>query len=175
MSEFTSSARARTIYVSQGEIAVEGSPDVVITAVLGSCIAVCLHDPKARVGGMNHILVPETGGDLHAEGAAVNAMEMLINAMIKAGAQKRNFVAKMFGGSQLTAGLGNIGERNATIVREFLQNEGIPLNGESVGGNAARRIEFRPHEGAARQRKVRDTPVEVVKPVATPTNDLELF
>ena len=77
-----SGEREKRVNIVQGEFFVSVDPDVVITTLLGSCVAACLHDPLARVGGMNHFLLPgQVGAERQpaAERAGVHLMELLVN------------------------------------------------------------------------------------------------
>ena len=139
-------------HVIQGEFAVTDDPNIVLTAILGSCVACCLNDPIARVGGMNHFLLPgdESSGDDSLR-YGVNSMELLINGLLRRGARRDRLEAKLFGGARVLAGLSDVGSQNAAFARRFLKEEGIPCIGESLGGNQARRVRFSPTTGAARQ------------------------
>lgn len=143
----------RTITVCQGELAVSGEPGVSLSAILGSCVATCLWDPRAKVGGMNHILLPgraDQGPTGNKYG--IFAMEALINDLMKAGARKGALRARIFGGAQtFENGLG-IGAANAEFVRGFLETEGIPIVSASVGGTQSRRIRFTPSDGRVEER-----------------------
>ena len=95
--------------------------DTVIMTVLGSCIAACLWDNRAGIGGMNHFMLPEgDSSDVSARYGSY-AMELLINEMQKAGARRESLQAKIFGGAQVMAGFTtmNVGERNTRFVRDF--------------------------------------------------------
>lgn len=166
----------RTEHINQGEYAVSDEADLMITTLLGSCVAVCLHDPGSNVGGMNHILLPEdTGGAATGASFGVNAMELLINGLIKLGADRKRLTAKVFGGSQMVKGLSNIGERNREFAMKFLDAEKIPCISESTGGVVGRRVQFWPHSGRARQKLMESV---VNEPMPTPkprTSDIELF
>lgn len=166
----------RPRHISQGEYAV-GDPDhESISPILGSCVATCLYDPGARIGGMNHFLLPEsTGISIQAASFGVNAMEILINALIKSGADRNRLKAKVFGGARMIAGLSDIGLKNAQFVTEFLRRENIDCVSQSLGGTQARRIEFWPADGRARQRLLGEAQVfeTVAKP--KPGNEVELF
>lgn len=146
-------AAGTVVHVIQGEFAVSPDPDVVMTTVLGSCISACLCDPVRRVGGMNHFLLPD--GDRTSDSAdlrfASAAMEQLVNALLKAGAERGRLRAKLFGGARIMAGLPDIGRRNAEAALAFLAGEGIACVSMSVGGNDGRRIRFWPTTGRARQ------------------------
>ncbi|WP_138473358.1 chemotaxis protein CheD [Poseidonocella sp. HB161398] len=170
-------AGPRTEHINQGEYAVGSEAEHMITTLLGSCVAVCLHDPSNNVGGMNHILLPEeTGGAAVGASFGVNAMELLINGLIKIGADRSRLEAKVFGGGKMVAGLSDIGLRNRDFVMKFLQAEHISCVGESTGGTSGRRIQFWPHSGKARQKfmetAIKEVPVAVPKPKA---DDIELF
>lgn len=168
--------KAQTLHIAQGEFAV-GKPDgSSISTILGSCVATCLYDEAAQVGGMNHFLLPDSGGsNLNSARYGVNAMELLINALIKTGAQRSRLKAKVFGGGRMIAGLTDIGQKNAEFVLDFLRREGIDCFGQSLGGTQARRIEFWPATGRARQRLLGEARVVEAVPVPSDGNGVELF
>src|SRR5262249_19029290 len=117
-------ALVHVVHVVQGEFKVSTSPDVMLTTVLGSCVAACMRDPAAGVGGMNHFLLP---GVLAGEGAdlerGVHAMELLINALLQAGARRDRLEAKLFGGARMMKNLSDIGAKNSVFASEFLRQE----------------------------------------------------
>lgn len=164
--------------IVQGEFAVSDRQDFVISTILGSCVAVCLHDPVRRMGGMNHILLPagmpEAG---RADPFATNDMERLINSLIKRGGDRRRFSAKVFGGASVIAGLSDVGARNIAFVRGFLSTEGIPCLAESTGGTRGRQVRFWPASGRVRQRFVAaaDVSEAPVTPASPRTSEVELF
>jgi len=124
---------------------------VVIMTVLGSCIAACLWDSRAGVGGMNHFMLPE-GDSSDASGRYGSyAMELLINEMLKAGARRESLQAKIFGGAQVMAGFTtmNVGERNTRFVQEYLRTERIPLLAEDVLDIHPRKVCLFPTTGKA--------------------------
>ena len=174
----------RRITVMQGETRVSDQADVVLTTVLGSCIAACLYDPEVKVGGINHFLLAEPGrGDTDVDSMqryGVYAMEVLINAMLAMGASRNQLRARIYGGASLRDGFRDIGAANAQFARRFLHEERIALIGEDVGGFDARRVEFRPTLGLARSRIAAERPTEqvrMVKPAAPPASlgDVEFF
>ncbi|MHA6323961.1 chemotaxis protein CheD [Roseivivax sp. CAU 1753] len=141
---------ARSVLVVQGEHCVTADADVVLTTLLGSCVATCLHDPVARIGGMNHFLVAEGGTDvLGVERYGLYAMEVLINGLLKLGADKRRLEAKVFGGAAMSGGMGQIGAENAAFARRFLETENIRIVAEDMGGRIARRVRYCPSTGRA--------------------------
>lgn len=174
----------RRVSIVQGEHAVISDPHVVVSTVLGSCIAVCLHDAVAHIGGMNHFLLSEPGNasdiaphDLQRYG--IHAMEVLINAMMARGAARERLRAHIYGGANVVAGLGQIGSHNAAFARRFCRTEGISILHEDVGGSFARRIEFLPHEGRSRCARIAQAPAVSTppKPLVVPakSGELELF
>lgn len=168
----------KTITVIQGDFAVSSDPNVVMSTVLGSCVAVCLFEPRAAVGGMNHFLLV---GSNHASNDdlkyGVNAMELLINRVLRAGGERRLLRAKLFGGARMTDHSRDIGQSNAVFARDFLDREGIVCVSESLGGIQARRVQFTPSTGAVRQMQVAGPAPEISTPkwqVPTPA-DITLF
>ncbi|HTV34124.1 MAG TPA: chemotaxis protein CheD [Methylocella sp.] len=146
----------RRVHIIQSEYHVTSDPVVVLTTVLGSCVAACLRDPELKIGGMNHFLLP--GQDLedgslarNAESFGVHLMEMLVNGLLRQGARRERLVAKLFGGAKMIEGSADIGTRNADFAERFLHHEGISLVGGSLRGTQARRIQYWPCSGRARQ------------------------
>lgn len=173
----------KRISIVQGEQTVVSEPNVVVTTVLGSCVAVCLQDSVARIGGMNHFLLGEPSPDRPVpEGNlvryGVHAMELLINEMMKRGAARERLRAHLYGGATMIAGLGSIGRENAAFARRFVETEGIPLGHVDLGGAHARRVEFMPYEGRARSRQVAHAPpIAPPRPSSPqqPLGEVELF
>lgn len=171
------------IFLVQGEFRVSNLAGLVVTTTLGSCVACCLYDPYARVGGINHFLLPHgeafEGPDAIRYGA--HAMELLINGLLHAGARKRRLVAKLFGGARLSDHLPDVGGANTAFAEHFLQHEGIVYLGGSTRGVAARRIEFWPESGRVRQREIPADDRDVlraerfVRPIAPDAGSIELF
>ena len=126
------------------------SENLVIMTVLGSCIAACLWDSRSRVGGMNHFMLPEGGGDTSGRYGSY-AMELLINEMMKLGARRETLQAKIFGGGQVMANFTtmNVGERNTRFVQDYLATERIPIVAEDVLDIYPRKVVFFPASGKA--------------------------
>lgn len=158
--------RQQFVTLTQGEFRASRDP-VVLSTILGSCVAVCLHDPGTGTGGMNHFLLPEGGGsqDSRSERYGVNAMEQLINALLRLGARRAGLVAKAFGGANMSPRLAPIGDSNTRFTRWFLETEGIPCVAESFGGTNARRVLFWPRTGKAQQMVVPGSVDETLLPV----------
>ncbi|MEJ8561285.1 chemotaxis protein CheD [Yoonia sp. GPGPB17] len=171
------SSRETVITIVQGDFAVSTNPDVIMSTVLGSCVAVCLYDPDAGVGGMNHFLLAGTGGQRGRDlRYGVNAMELLINRLLRAGAERHKLRAKLFGGARMTTHARDIGPSNANFAEEFLKQEGIPCISQSLGGEQARRVQFTPTTGAARQLQISgDGPEIIPTKKVPPPPDITLF
>lgn len=148
------------IKLISGDCYFTDKPQQMIVTILGSCVAACLHDPKMRIGGMNHFLLPDgPGSSLRDSGEPARygafAMEQLINGIIKLGGVKSRLQAKVFGGGNVINNSAMIGSRNASFVRQFLQNENIPIVSEDLGDTYPRRLRFYPDTGKAMLMKLR--------------------
>ncbi len=136
---------------------------VVIETLLGSCVAVCLHDHVASIGGMNHILLPGKANLKIFDNVAryaINAMELLINRIMKLGGQRPNLVAKVFGGAHVLPAVSpenGMGARNLEFVLEFLQMETISIVSQDLGGHDARKIYFHTDSGEVFLKRTRPT------------------
>lgn len=128
--------------------------DKPIATLLGSCVAVCLFDPKLRLGGMNHFLLPSRTNSSHADTDATLsgdfAMEVLVNGLLNKGVNKSRLVAKAFGGGTIVSLTGMaIGARNTQFAQEWLEREGIPLVASDFSGPWSRKVVFLPENGDA--------------------------
>ncbi|HUN92774.1 MAG TPA: chemoreceptor glutamine deamidase CheD [Burkholderiaceae bacterium] len=147
------------VKILPGEFFVSGD-DIVVSTVLGSCVSACIWDRVARVGGMNHFMLPESGRESDPAGLAgrfgVFAMEQLINELLKRGARKSNFECKLFGGGAVMKNFTtlNVGERNAKFALDFLQTEGIRVASKDLLDVYPRRVVFFPTAGRALCRKL---------------------
>lgn len=152
------------IVINPGDWAVETERP--IATLLGSCVAVCFYDPKLRLAGMNHILLPcsrpPDDADIVHDGDC--AMEMLLNAMYGKGAQRGRLVAKAFGGGNIINSIEMaIGARNVSFTREWLAGEGIPLVAADFGGTWSRKVIIDPASGDVFCRR---TPISLTDAVA---------
>jgi len=165
------------IHITQGEHATGSDPGVVITTLLGSCVSVCLWDEEAGLGGMNHMLLPRPSSGSQARTlSGLQAMEILINDLLKQGAMRHRLKAKAFGGARMIRGLSDIGQQNVEFTERFLAQERIPLAQASFGGTQARNLRFWPATGRAFQ-KLTDTEVRLVdvEPPIVYGQGVELF
>jgi chemotaxis receptor (MCP) glutamine deamidase CheD len=112
---------------------------MLLVTVLGSCVAACIRDPKTGIGGMNHFMLPEGGGDQHdmlSSSARYGgyAMEVLVNQLVKLGASRNRLEAKVFGGAAVLRGFTtvNVGEMNSEFVLDYLRTERIRVVAEDL-------------------------------------------
>lgn len=170
-----------SVTVHQGEFSISSSETCTLNTVLGSCVSVCLHDPVLKIGGMNHILLPENTSQNASDVIfGLHAMELLINALLKRGSTRQNMQAKVFGGASMISGLSNIGEKNVQFVQTFLRDEGYSVLATDTGGSRGRRVRFWPATGRVQMRyMIADAPLPPVKKAAAAApssgSDIELF
>ncbi len=124
-----------------------GAESVLATYALGSCIAVAIHDPVARVGGLLHFMLPESSLNLEKAGEnpfmfADTGIPLLFRTAYQLGAEKRRLVVRVVGGAQVMDehGVFNIGKRNHVALRKILWKAGVMVHGEEVGGNTSRAV-----------------------------------
>ena len=142
----------RRLHVIRGEHFVSSDPAVVLITVLGSCVAACIRDPIAGVGGMNHFLLPGASENRRVGiSHGVHAMELLVNDLLRHGARRDRLEAKLFGGARMVDGLTDVGAQNAAFAERFLKDEAIVCLGGSLRGEYARRVQFWPASGRGRQ------------------------
>ena len=139
------------IKVGMADYKVALNPSSLITTGLGSCVGICLWDPQKRIGGLAHIMLPDSTQSRMLQNRSKYAdtgIPLLIEDMIKLGANRARLVAKIAGGAQMFAFPGNtsnlmrIGERNTEAVKKCLEEFKIRLVGEDTGGSCGRTIEF---------------------------------
>jgi len=125
-----------------------------VTTILGSCVSVCLWDPLAKIGGINHFLLPMDVGDDQASLRFGNhAVRKLIEEILGLGAQQTRLRAKLFGGACVLVAFrsreNHLGTKNVQIAREVLQAADIPIVGHDVGGERGRKLIFHTDNGSA--------------------------
>lgn len=144
--------RTEAIKVLPGEYYATGS-EIMIVTLLGSCVAACLRDSKAQVGGMNHFLLPHDKSQDAQSGARFGlfAMEVLVNALLSMGAKREAMEAKVFGGANVVKSMSNskVGQENSDFVLDFLRREHIRVVAEDLGGERPRRVHYFPRTGQA--------------------------
>ena len=144
-----------TIKVGMADLNICKGSDMITTLGLGSCIGIAIYDPVTKVGGLAHIMLPDSKqmrNNSNIAKFADTGIEELVKRMIAAGANRRRLVAKIAGGAKMfeVSGLstiGNVGERNAQASKAKLKQMGIPLLAEDTGSNYGRTVELYPSTG----------------------------
>jgi chemotaxis protein CheD len=137
------------------------SKEMNISTLLGSCVAICLWDTKLHQGGINHYMLPLWNGQGLASPKYGNiAIEKLIKNLINIGSEKKDLVAKVFGGAAVINSsdcVFNIGERNIEIQESILHDNGIKVVAKSVGGQVGRKLIFNTETGTVRMKYIKKT------------------
>ena len=168
-STLTTPSRGERVVIGIGEFAVTTSPDaVIVTHALGSCVAVCLWDPVTRVAGMLHFLLPES--KLNPERAARQpgtfadtGIPLLFQAAYAPARSRRGCACSLLGGAAITGGPGglDVGRRNALIAKKLLWQNGVLVNGESLGGTDARTVSLLAVDGRVQVTRGREVVEEL--------------
>jgi chemotaxis protein CheD len=131
--------------VRMGELAISDTPgDVLVSLGLGSCVGLAVVDKRAGVAGLAHIVLPETAGN-PKPGAmnkfADHAVPALVDGMVERGASRVFMQASLVGGASMFAAAGlEVGQRNASAVRELVAGRRVPVVAEAVGGSRGRTV-----------------------------------
>jgi len=147
----------KRVIIGIGEYAVEKPPAVIVTLGLGSCVGVCVRDPNAKVGGMVHVMLPDSGGKKVPNPGkfADTGIAALVEEIKKKGGNIKHLEAKIAGGASMFEGKSsNVGQRNVEAVRRWLRQYKIRLVAEDTGGKRARSIEYDLETGKLLVRKV---------------------
>ncbi len=143
-----------------GEYYVTGR-DMLLVTVLGSCVSACIRDPKTGLGGMNHFMLPESSDRDDVLSSSMRyggyAMEVLVNQLVKMGANRVRLEAKVFGGGAVLRGFTtvNVGERNSEFVLEYLETERIKVVSQDLMGLYPRKVYYFPASGRVMVRKLK--------------------
>ena len=145
-------------FLLPGAIKVSRQP-MEITTLLGSCISVCLWDSNLKYGGINHFMMPFWNGTGLASPKYGNiAIDKLVRNMINLGSEKKDLIAKVFGGAAVLNSnecIFNIGERNIDIQSSILKDEGIDVVAASVGGTLGRKLIFDTETGTVKMKYIK--------------------
>jgi chemotaxis protein CheD len=147
------SASPRMVRVAESALAREG--EVLFTIGLGSCVAIVLHDPVARIGAMAHVLLPvprHPKQEIIPPKFASTAVPHLLEMMMDAGADRARITARLVGGAAMfraliTESLLQTGERNLVAAREALALAEVEITGEEVGKEHGRSVHFHAGDG----------------------------
>lgn len=147
---------AKRIYIHAGQIYAAAERTEVVT-ILGSCVAVCLYDAARGVGGLNHYMLPMNGPTISSR-YANHAFDLLLQQLLALGAGRGRIEAKIFGGASMlttaTPSETDLGTRNVLAARSRLEQEGIPIVAEDVGGHHGRKLLFVTSDGTAQVKQV---------------------
>lgn len=138
------------IRVGMADYKVGNSPAVIISYGLGSCIGISLYDSQAKIGGLLHIMLPDSTQSRASENPAKFAdtgLPLMLGDVLQLGAKRSHLVAKIAGGAQMFAfanatDIMRVGTRNAIAAKEMLKKLGIPLLAEDTGGNYGRTVQI---------------------------------
>jgi chemotaxis protein CheD len=140
---------AKRVYLAPGQL-FASADRVQVTTILGSCVAVCLFDIEAQVGGVNHFLLPT--GAPPSPRFGEYAVPQLVDRVVALGAELPRLRAKLFGGACVLEALrasSALGTRNVEAARERLAAERIPVVAEDTGGDLGRKLIFEIQTGSA--------------------------
>lgn len=152
------------VKILPGEFYVTTSDEIIAT-VLGSCISVCIRDAKLGIGGMNHFMLPENNKKNDdswkyneidkAARYGSDAMEHLVNEILKNGGSKKRFEIKITGGGRIMAKMNDIGAKNISFIKKYLQTEGYTITTEDLGEIYPRKVRYFPKTGKLQVKKLR--------------------
>lgn len=142
--------KVKEIRVGIADLNLAYSPDRIITVGLGSCVGIALYDQYKKIGGLAHIMLPDSNqfNNITNEKKFANlAIPILIEKMVKQGANLRSIKAKIAGGASMFNFADksmnmDIGKRNSLAVKDTLKKLNIPVINEDVGGNKGRTMIF---------------------------------
>ena len=146
------------IKVGMADYKVGKNPASLISYGLGSCVGIALYDPLSKVGGLAHIMLPDSTQARSNENPAKfadTALPRMLDEVVKLGAVKSRIVAKIAGGAQMfvfanASDIMRVGERNAEAVRIILRNLDIKVIADDTGGNYGRTVELKLDSGIFR-------------------------
>jgi chemotaxis protein CheD len=146
------------IPVGMGEMKIARSPETLAVYGIGSCVIVTVYDAKNKLGGIAHIMLPDSTGldkkTINPVKFADLAIPCLIKALREEGACMDNLTAKIIGGSEMFPPPedfeNNIGRDNTQAAKNALKKSNLPLIAEDIGGRRGRSVEFDLESGILR-------------------------
>lgn len=142
---------SKIIRVGIADLKTAKSPDLLVTLGLGSCVGITFYDAMTQIGGLAHIMLPDSqqarSGSINPAKFADTAIPLIINELDKMRVSKSRLIVKIAGGAQMFSFMGTddrmrIGERNTEAVKLALKKEGLRISGEDTGGNYGRSMEL---------------------------------
>ncbi len=148
----------KRVYLYPGQIVTSGQP-LMVSTILGSCVSICLWDSAARVGGINHYLLPTNPLNGQSDLRYGNtAIERLIETLLGLGVKKQRIVAKVVGGASILSSFAgtrqSIGDQNVEVARTLLTKHGITVSGEQTGGTRGRKLLFHTGNGCVFSKEI---------------------
>ncbi len=132
-----------------------------ITTVLGSCIAACIRDPVAGIGGLNHFLLPCNKAHKDSEFVRDNpnrygiyAMDNLINSIVQNGGSQKRLEVKIFGGGKVIDITHDVGSENIDFINNYLHENKLAITAKDIGGDYPRKIIYTPKNGKVKMSKL---------------------
>ncbi len=143
------------IKVGMADLKICIAPDAITTLGLGSCVGIAIRDPVKKIGGLAHIMLPDSAaiqGVSHVPKFADTGIAELVKVVCEAGAMRSRLVAKIAGGAQMfsfqnKSDLMTVGQRNVEAVTRILKEMRIPILAQDTGENFGRTVEFFPETG----------------------------
>ncbi|MDD3413599.1 MAG: chemotaxis protein CheD [Lachnospiraceae bacterium] len=143
------------IKVGMADLKLCKSPDGITTLGLGSCVGIAIRDPQTKIGGLAHIMLPDSTqirNNSNVAKFADTGIEELVRQVISEGAVRSRLVAKIAGGAQMFAFQNNselvrVGDRNVEATLQKLKEMRIPVLSQDTGLNYGRTVEFYPENG----------------------------
>lgn len=152
----------KRVYLYPGQIVTSGQP-LMVSTILGSCVSICLWDPFAKIGGINHYLLPNNPLPNNSNGQSDlrygnTATERLIEKLLGLGVKKQRIVAKVVGGASILTSFTDtrksIGDQNVNVARTLLAKHGINVSGEQTGGTHGRKLLFHTGNGCVFSKEI---------------------
>ncbi|PNR97066.1 chemoreceptor glutamine deamidase/glutamate methylesterase CheD [Petrotoga sp. 9PWA.NaAc.5.4] len=142
-----------------GEYTVDKNPTVLVTLGLGSCVAVCIRDKEKLIGGMIHVMLPESRNNSNEKVGkyADSGIKKLVEELLKMGANVKTMEAKIAGGASMFKSSNSsldIGNKNVTAIKKILEDYKIKLVSEDTSGSRARSVEYDIASGELKVKKV---------------------
>lgn len=155
--------------VGMAEMRIARSPDILATYGIGSCVIVAMYDPKTKIGGVAHIMLPDSTGiaqeRLNPRKFADTAVPLLFQTLSHAGCFKSRVISKIVGGAEMFPPnenlTSNIGTLNTCSAIEALKKLRIPILAKDIGGRSGRSIEMNLDTGRISVTILGESPKEI--------------
>jgi len=141
--------------VGMAELRIAQPPDMLAAYGIGSCIIVVMYDPRSKIGGLSHVMLPDSSGiakeKVNPKKFADTAIPLLFQTLTHAGVYKSTIWAKLIGGAEMFPPTedfsDNIGKKNSEAAIEAITKLGIPIVAKEIGGTSGRSLELNLESG----------------------------